>query len=280
MTKTNRTDGEQRPDRAPELLIAVRDLSKIYRRAGGAGRLAITALDRVSLTIPAGSIFAMVGESGGGKSTLARCLALLERPDAGEILFAGRSHASLSRRQRAAVRRRIQLIFQDPAAAIHPRFSAVEAVEEPLVIQRWADRPARRHRALELLAEVGLGQELAARSTLELSGGQRQRVAIARALAAGPRLLILDEGLAALDLSIQAQMVNLLLKLRRRYALTYLVISHDLRLVGHLADEVAVMHRGRIVERASPRELLTRPRHPAALALVRSMPSAGGAKRG
>ncbi len=263
-----------------DALVVVRDLTRVYRRAGGTGRVTITALDRVSLTIPAGSIFALVGESGGGKSTLARCLALLETPDAGEILFAGRSHGSLSRSERGAVRRRIQLIFQDPAAAIQPRFSALDAVAEPLLIQGWADRRGRRHRALELLSEVGLGEELAERLTLELSGGQRQRVAVARALAAGPRLLILDEGLASLDLSIQAQMVNLLLKLQARYALTYLVISHDLRLVGHLADEVAVMHQGRIVERASPRDLLRRPQHPAARALVRSMPAAGGGRHG
>lgn len=271
------TDARRTEGQGP--LVVVRDLTRIYRRAGGARGLSITALDGVSLTIPAGSIFALVGESGGGKSTLARCLALLEGPDAGEIVFAGRSHASLSRRERHRVRRRIQLIFQDPAAAINPRFSAMEAVAEPLLIQRWADRRGRRHRALELLAEVGLGEELAERLALELSGGQRQRVAVARALAAGPRLLILDEGLASLDLSIQAQMVNLLLKLRTRYALTYLVISHDLRLVGHLADEVAVMHQGRIVEHAAPRDLLHRPQHPATRALVRAMPSSGGGKR-
>ncbi len=213
----------------------------------------------------------MVGESGGGKSTLARCLALLEEPSSGEIFVEGRPVAELDGRQKRALRPRLQLIFQDPASAVNPRFSAAEAVAEPLVLRRWADRAARHARALELMDEVGLSAELAERSSLELSGGQKQRLVIARALAAEPKLLILDEGLAGLDLSLQAQVVNLLLRLQERHRLAYVLISHDLRLVAHLADRLAVMDRGRLVESGVPEEILARPQNPATRNLVGSM---------
>ncbi len=210
----------------------------------------------------------MVGKSGGGKSTLARCLALLEEPSSGEIFVEGHPVAELDGRQKRALRPRLQLIFQDPASAVNPRFSAAEAVAEPLVLRRWADRAARHARALELMDEVGLSAELAERSSLELSGGQKQRLVIARALAAEPKLLILDEGLAGLDLSLQALVVNLLLRLQERYRLAYVLISHDLRMVAHLADRLAVIDRGRLVECGAPGDILLRPRHPATRALL------------
>ncbi len=265
----------------PPILLAAEGLAKIYRRRAGR---AIKALDGIDLEIPAASIYALAGASGGGKSTLARCLALLEQPTSGEIRFEGLRLSALAARHRAALRPQIQLIFQDPAAAINPRFSALEAVAEPLVVRlggrdrlAWRGDARRRidQRARELLREVALPAELNGRSSLELSGGQRQRVAIARALAAEPRLIIFDEGLAALDLSHQARIANLLLALQERYALTYLLISHDLRLLAHLADEIAVLDHGHIVERGAPRELLGRPRHHATRALVGALP--GGA---
>lgn len=248
-------------------LLRAEALSKTYRRGGAT----VAALDRVDLGIDAASTVALVGPSGGGKSTLGRCLALLEEPSSGEIWFERRRLSDLDRRQKRRLRPRIQLIFQDPAAALNPRFSALEAVAEPLAIRRWARRQ-RRRRAVELLGEVAFPGELAGRSTRELSGGQRQRLVIARALAAEPRVLILDEGLSALDLSLQAQMVNLLVDLQERRGLAYLLISHDLRLAAHLAGEIAVLDRGRIVERAAPADLLARPRHAATRALVGALP--------
>ncbi len=262
-------------DRA-EPLLRVEGLSKTYRRgAFGGRRRDVTALDGVDLTIETGSTVALIGASAAGKSTLARCVALLETPSAGEIWLDGTPVSTLGRRRRAALRPRVQWIAQDPAAALNPRLTAVEAVSEPLRIRRRGDRHERRRRALEWMDETGLERRLAERRPLELSGGQRQRLVIARALAAEPRLLILDESLAALDLSLRARVVNLLLDLKRRFSLTYLLIAHDLRTAAHLADEVAVIDRGRIVERAAPRELFERPRHAATRALVSLLAGAG-----
>jgi len=249
-----------------EPLLRAAGVRRVYRRSRRGPP--VVALDGVDLELREASIVALVGESGGGKSTLARCLALLERPTAGEILFEGRNTSGLDRRELARVRPRIQLLFQDPAAAVNPRLTAAEAVAEPLRIARRGGRRERRRRALEFLAEVAFPLDLAERRPLELSGGQRQRLVIARALAAEPRLLILDEGLAALDLRLQARLVELLLELRERRGLAYLLISHDLRRAAHLAERVAVLDRGRIVEEAAPAELLRRPRHPHSRALV------------
>jgi ABC-type oligopeptide transport system ATPase subunit len=228
----------------------------------------------VDLTIYPGATYALVGESGSGKSTLGRCLALLEEPSSGEIWFEGKSLLALSGREMTSVRTQIQLIFQDPATALNPRLCAAEIVEEPLRIQRRGTRDEQRERALTLMEQVGLSRRSATRSPLEFSGGQRQRLAIARALTLEPKLLILDEALSGLDLSIQAQIVNLLLELQDSRWLAYLYISHDLSLVAHLADEVAVMHQGKIVERGKPAELFGRPKHPHTCALLAAMPVA------
>lgn len=233
------------------------------------------ALDGVDLEVLPGSTLAVVGESGSGKSTLARCLALFERPDGGSIRFAGVDPLSLPRRELTALRRQVQLIFQDPAGALNPRFSAAQIVAEPLLIQKIGTSAERRRSALEAMERVGLLARWGDRRPAELSGGQRQRLAIARALVTKPKLLILDEAMAALDLSVQAQIVNLLLDLQASDDLTYLQISHDLSLVGYLADSVAVLQQGRIVERGSPEALFARPEHPHTRALLAATPVLG-----
>jgi len=254
--------------------MGARGLSKSYRRRLHALRNAsVNALRGVDLDVQKGSTLALVGESGCGKLTLARCLALLERPDSGEIWFDGKRVTMLRGRPLFHLRREIQLILQDPAYALNPRFSAEEIVEEPLIIQRVAGRKERRRRVLQLMDQAGLAASLCGRYPRELSGGQRQRLAIARALALQPRLLILDEALAGLDLSIQAQMVNLLLDLQADHALAYLFISHDLSLVAHLADEVAVMFQGEIVEKAPTFDLFGNARHASTRALLGSIPA-------
>ncbi len=269
------TDRERRP------LLRVECLRRRYAQRPGWSRKRrwITALDGIDLELDSGSTLAVVGESGSGKSTLARCVALLERPDSGSILFGERRLLELPRRQLAAVRRQVQLIFQDPAGALNPRFSAAEIVAEPLVIQKLATAGERRRLALEAMERVGLLGRWADRRPGELSGGQRQRLAIARALVLKPKLLILDEAMAALDLSVQARIVNLLSDLQASDGLAYLYISHDLSLVRYLADEVAVLQQGKIVERSSAPALFSSPRHPHTRALIAATPvleTAGG----
>jgi ABC-type glutathione transport system ATPase component len=236
---------------APESEVVLRaiGLSRRYTRGGWLSkqRIQVQALCSIDLHIYAGSTTALIGPSGSGKSTLARCLAGLEEPDAGEIWFAGRNLAELSRADRPLFRQWIQLIFQDPAASLNPRFNAVEIVSEPLLIARLGSRKERRDRALNFMEKVGLPAQLQSRLPSELSGGQCRRLAIARALVLQPKLLILDESLTGLDLSTQAQISNLLMDLQETCSLTYLLISHDFGLIAHLADEVVVLDGGRIV---------------------------------
>jgi ABC-type glutathione transport system ATPase component len=243
-----------------EILVRAAGLSRHYVRGGWLSkrRCHVQALRSVDLQIRAGSTTALVGPSGSGKSTLARCLACLEEPDSGDIWYDGQNLARLKGRDLVPFRRQIQLIFQDPGASLNPRFTAVEIVSEPLLIARLGTKKERRERALDLMERVGLSAETGARLPSELSGGQRRRLAIARALALQPRLLILDEALAGLDLSTQAQICNLLVDLQEASSLTYLLISHDFGLITHLADEVAVLDRGRIVQ-SSPHESMEKP---------------------
>ncbi|HYK90204.1 MAG TPA: dipeptide/oligopeptide/nickel ABC transporter ATP-binding protein [Acidobacteriota bacterium] len=255
-------------------LVCVRDLKKSYLRRHGlfARGARIRALDGASLSVRAGSILALVGESGSGKTTLARCVAHLERPDSGEIRMEDQSIANLRGESLSRLRRDVQLVFQDPASALNPRFSACEIVQEPMNVQKIGSRAERLRRSKEIMEQVGLSPSLYDNSPLELSGGQRQRLAIARALMLEPKLLILDEAFSALDLSIQAQLVNLLLDLRTARTLTCLFITHDLGLASYVADEIALMHMGRIVERLLPSELFSGAHHPQMQVLLNSVP--------
>jgi peptide/nickel transport system ATP-binding protein len=254
-------------------VMKARGLNKRYiqRAPFSRKKFLIDALIDVDLEIASHCLTALVGESGSGKSTLARCLAMMERPDCGEIWFEQNEISTWSNRKRAPLRPRIQMVFQDSAGALNPRFSAVQIIEEPLEIQHRERGQKLRTRACELIEEVGLSADCAYRSPLELSGGQRQRLAIARAIALKPSLLILDESLSGLDLSTQAQILNLVLDLMAARSLTCLLISHDLSLVGQVADFVAVMHQGKIVEYGSTLQLLSRPQHPQSAKLLASV---------
>jgi ABC-type glutathione transport system ATPase component len=270
-------------------LVKARGLCKRYLQRGLFSRkgFVIDALASVNLEIALGRLTALVGASGSGKSTLASCLAVLEKADDGEIWFEGKEISRLSFRESTYLRPKIQMVFQDSAGAFNPRFSAAEIISEPLVIQRRGNARELRIRAGELMEEVGLSPAWAGRRPLEFSGGQRQRLAIARALALKPSFLILDEALSGLDLSAQAQILNLLLDLQTVHGLTYLLISHDLSLVGQVADFVAVMHQGRIVEQGARQQVVGNPQHRLTQELVASVrlldsayrtASAGGAR--
>jgi len=253
-----------------EVLLCAVDLHKRYVQGGWLSRRRhpIDALCGVGLKLRVGSTLALIGASGSGKSTLARCLACLERPDAGEIRFGGIDLAKLSRHELIPFRRQIQLIFQDPGSSLNPKFTAVEIISEPLLTVRPGTKRESAARALAMMELVGLQADWGQRLPHQFSAGQRRRLAIARALALEPRLLILDEALAGLDLPVQAQIVDLLVELQANLSLTYLYISHDLSLVAQLADQAAVLHQGQIVETAAIPDLLAMPQSPQAIKLV------------
>jgi ABC-type glutathione transport system ATPase component len=261
-----------------EPLLRVSGLGKQYlqRRPFSHTKIAVDAFQDVSLTIFPGKTLAVVGESGAGKSSLARCIALLEPATNGTVELAGTNLAALSGKELFSMRREVQLIFQDPSSALNPRLTACEIIAEPLLIQGQGTKSQRRARALQLMEQVGLDPAWERKRPLEFSGGQRQRVAIARALALGPHLLILDEALANLDAANQTLILKLLAELQAAHSLSFLHISHDLRLVSEFADEVAVMRLGRIVEWKSTRNLFASPEHSYTrelLASVRSVQS-------
>lgn len=240
-----------------EPMIRVENLVKRHAARGfGRGAPGFTAVDSVSFSIFPGSTLALVGESGSGKSNVALCLACLERATAGQIWFEGRDVAKLPERELRGVRPKLQLVFQDPANSLNPRWTVGEIVAEPLLLQGRISRREHDRQAAQVLEQVGMRTEYLERRPQELSGGQRQRVAIARALILKPKLLVLDEVLSALDCSIQAQIANLLVELQRAFGLAYLFITHDLRMAAHLADEIAVMSCGKIVEQGAAEEIL------------------------
>ena len=256
--------------------VRVEGLVKHYHaRRGlfGLGRREVVhAVDGVSFEIPAGTTLALVGETGSGKTTVGRTLLRLVEPTEGRFTFDGIDVFALPREPLRALRRRMQVIFQDPSGSLNPRMTVGEAIAEPLIIHRLASRAERPARVAELLAEVGLDAGFAPRYPHELSGGQRQRVGIARALSVRPEFLICDEPVTALDVSVQAQVLNLLRDLQRAHRLTYLFIAHDLAVVRNVADEVAVMYAGQIVERAPVDRLYAAPRHPYTRSLLSAVP--------
>jgi len=254
-------------------IVIVENLEKRYERTHLLGtKKEVPALRGVSFSIRRGSTLALVGESGSGKSTLGLCLACLERPSSGSIKFEGRELSELDNRQLREVYPQIQLVFQDPARSLNPRFSAVDIVSEPLQVQGRLNKREREGRACTLLAQVGIPQEKVLQRAEEFSGGQRQRLAIARALALEPKLLILDEALSALDCSVQAQIANLLLELQLSLGLTYLFITHDFAMAGHLADEIAVMEEGKLVEFGVADKVLRAPEQEITRRLIAATP--------
>jgi len=257
-------------------LLRVRNLAKRFPIPAGLlsrVREQVHAVDGVSLDIAPGETLGLVGESGCGKSTTGRCILRLIEPSAGEIWFNGRNVTQLDRRAQRALTRDMQIIFQDPFASLDPRMTVGRIIGEALVIHRLARTARERQdRVVQLLETVGLHPDHLRRFPHEFSGGQRQRIGIARALAVNPRLIICDEPVSALDVSIQAQVINLLEDLQQQLGLTYLFIAHDLSVVEHISQRVAVMYLGRIVEIAPSRALYTAPRHPYTEALLSAVP--------
>jgi ABC-type microcin C transport system duplicated ATPase subunit YejF len=262
----------------PVPLLEARNLRKTFPAPGGtfgiAGHARVTAVDDVSLELAAGETLAVVGESGSGKTTLARILLRLIEPDSGELRVEGRDFLAARGASLRALRREMQMVFQDPFASLDPRMRVGAIVGEPLEIHEPSlTRAERRERVAEVLRAVGMGQEALARYPHEFSGGQRQRIGIARALVLRPQLLVADEPVSALDVSVGAQILELLQNLQRDFALTYLLISHSLPVVAQLATRIAVMQGGRIVETGAAAQILGAPSHPYTQSLIAAIPA-------
>lgn len=259
---------------APPLLEA-RDLARHYRVSRGyfRGHAIVRALDGVSFTLAEGRTLAVVGESGCGKSTLARQVTMVEAPTAGTLLLDGVDVAQTRAPERKRLRPQVQMVFQNPYASLNPRRSVGALLEEPLAIQRRGSAGERREAALAMMAKVGLRPEHYGRYPHMFSGGQRQRIAVARALMLGPRLVVADEPISALDVSIQAQVLNLLLDLQAELRIAYLFVAHNLQVVRHIADDVMVMYAGQAMEQGPKAAIFGAPRHPYTQALLASTPS-------
>jgi ABC-type oligopeptide transport system ATPase subunit len=255
-------------------LLDVRNLVKEFGRKPGLLRptTIVRAVDDVSFSIDEGETFGLVGESGSGKTTTGRCILRLIEPTSGEVRFRNEDVLRYSRSQLRQARRHMQIVFQDPYSSLNPRMRVGTIVEEPLVIHKMGSKAARRARVAELFELVGLDPSQLSKYPHQFSGGQRQRIGLARALALSPTLIIADEPVSALDVSVQAQVINLLMDLQQRLKLTYLFIAHDLRLVRHICSRVAVMYLGRIVEMGPTARLFEAPAHPYTRALLSAIP--------
>jgi oligopeptide/dipeptide ABC transporter ATP-binding protein len=263
-------------------ILQVRDLQQYFPIKGGVfGRTVnyVKAVDGVNFTIYEGETVSIVGESGCGKSTTGRAILRLDEPTSGEVIFQGTNLLSKSKREMRSIRKDLQVIFQDPFASLNPRRSIGQTLEEAMGILNVVPKADRRRRAIELLEQVGLKEEHIDRYPHEFSGGQRQRIGIARALAVEPKLIICDEAVSALDVSVQAQVLNLLKKLQKEYGLTYLFISHDLGVVRHISDRIIVMYLGKVVEIAEKKSLFDNPRHPYTQALLSAIPEPNRKKK-
>jgi ABC-type oligopeptide transport system ATPase subunit len=256
-------------------LLEVRRLVKEFSRSRGlfAPSSVVRAVDDVSFTIEEGETFGLVGESGSGKTTTGRCILRLIEPTSGEVRFKGEDVLGFSKSRLRQARRDMQIVFQDPYSSLNPRMRVGAIVEEPLIIHRIGSKAERRARVAELFDLVGLDPSQLTRYPHQFSGGQRQRIGLARALALNPSLIIADEPVSALDVSVQAQVINLLMDLQERLKLTYLFIAHDLRLVRHICSRVAVMYLGKIVEMGATDSLFTSPAHPYTRALLSAIPN-------
>lgn len=260
----------------PDSLVDIQKLDKKYTLVSGmlnAKNRIVHAVNNLDLQIFKGETLGLVGESGCGKSTLARLITRLEKPSSGFISFKGENINSYNKESLKAYRRNVQLIFQDPYSSLNPRKSAAVIIKEPLTIHRIGNGTTRRESVLELMAKVGLSAEQANRYPHEFSGGQRQRIGIARALILRPELIVADEPVSALDVSIQAQILNLLKDLKHDFGLTYLFISHDLNVIRHMSDRIAVMYLGQIVELAENKDIYDSPFHPYTQMLLSAVPS-------
>jgi peptide/nickel transport system ATP-binding protein/oligopeptide transport system ATP-binding protein len=263
-------------------LLQVSDVTKSFvakRSAFGRPLAHVRAVDGISFGLAAGETLAVVGESGSGKSTLGRLVMRLLDPDSGQLVVEGTDVTSLDQRGLRGFRRQVQMIFQDPFASLNPRMTVGQILAEPLKLHDVVPRAERRERVAELLRQVGLQPAQAARYPHEFSGGQRQRIVIARALAVEPKVIVCDEAVSALDVSIRAQILNLLEELQERLGLAYIFISHDLSVVRHVADRIAVMYLGRIVEIGPAEAVFDNPRHPYTRALLSAIPVADPAAR-
>jgi oligopeptide/dipeptide ABC transporter ATP-binding protein len=253
-------------------LLSIEHLCKDFA-TGVLARRRVRVLDDISLRVYPGETLGLVGESGGGKTTLARCALRLIEPTAGSVFFDGTDLLRLPPAALRLRRREFQMVFQDPAASVHPRMTVGQILSEPLAVHRMGTRQEREARVRELLEDVGLDAAFMGRRPSQLSGGQQQRLVVARALALKPRLLIADEPVSALDASVQAQILNLLTEIRRRFGLTLILISHSLPVVHYLCSRIAVLYLGRLVEVSTAEEFFSAPRHPYSQALARSTPA-------